>query len=126
MGILSKLFGKPKLVDKVPPPIRVNTECVSTHMDTVHPKIEKIGDFTFEYLYTSPEPITRNGDYGSVIYIRIDSDVHESVPQLAIDFLPIQQSIDAHYEKYGRLPTSVNKDVTRFLYFSLGRVFRTT
>jgi len=125
MGILSKLFGKPKLVDKVPPPIRVNTECVSKHMETLHPKIEKIGDFTFEYLYTSPEPITQNGDYGSVIYIRIGSDVHENVPQLENDFSPIQQSIDAHYAKYGKLPTNVSKDVTRFLYFNMGKVFRT-
>lgn len=122
MSIFSSMFGKP--VDKVGSNVRQNTELVDTHMTSVHSKIVKYGDFTFEYLYTSPEPISQGGTYGSVIYIKIDSPVHEYVAKLPIDLQVIQSSIDKHQKDFSALPSHLSKEMTRFLYANMGKVFR--
>ena len=62
MGFFSSIFGKP--VDKVGIQVRENTALVDSHMQATHSEFAKYGDFTFEYLYTSPEPISQSGTYG--------------------------------------------------------------
>lgn len=125
MGIFSSIFGSNKFIDKVGPNVRQNTELVGTYMKGAHDGIQKFGDFTFEYLYTSSEQITQSGLYGSVIYIRVNSPVHENVALLAVDFKDIQRSIDEHQTKFKVLPDHLSKDVTRWLYFNMGKIFRT-
>ena len=124
MGIFSSLFGKP--VDKVGSDVRQNTDLVDAHMKESHDQISEIGDFTFEYLYTSSEPITRSGDYGSVIYIRVQSPVHENVSSLPIDFKELQDSIDIHQLQNSVLPRHLSKEKTRWMYFNMGKIFRVT
>jgi len=121
MGFLSNLFGKP--VDKVSSAVRQNSAEVDLFMKEVHPKISKYGDFTFEYLYTSSEQTTP-GTYGSVIYIRIESPKHEYVATLPTDLKTIQKSIDKHQENFSSLPDHISKELTHWLYFSMGTVFR--
>lgn len=122
MGFLSSMFGKP--VDKVGADVRKNTELVDSHMKAVHIVPFQSGDFLFEYLYTSSEPITQSGIYGSVIYIRIQSPVHEHVAGLAADLAEIQSAIDAHQSKFNVLPSHLSKEKTRWMYFNLGKIFR--
>ena len=122
MGIFSSFFSKP--TDKVSVDIRLNTDLVGSYMKNTHSKIIKFGDFTFEYLYTNSEPITLNGEYGSAIYIRIESPVHEYVSTLPADFPAIQKSIDQHQKKFSTLPNNLSKEKTRWLYFNMGKVFR--
>ncbi len=123
MGIISSMFGKP--VDKVGSDVRQNTSSVDSHMNIVHSKIVKYGDFTFEYLYTTPEPITEDGAYASVIYIRIESPVHGEVSILPNDFEALQESIDKHQKDFSELPAHISKGMTRWLYFNFNKVFRT-
>ncbi len=122
MGIFSALFGKP--ADKVGIAIRENSTLVDTHMKSIHSDIVQYGDFTFEYLYTSNEPISSNGTYGSVIYIRVESPVHEFVSSLPKDFPEIQESIDKHQKQYSGLPNNISKQMTRWLYFNMTKNFR--
>ena len=124
MGIFSSMFGKP--VDKVSSQVRENTALVDSHMKATHSKVAKHGDFTFEYLYTSPEPISQSGTYGSVIYIRIESPVHEFVSTLPVDLKEIQASIDSHQKEFSSLPNNISKQITKFLYFNMGKTFRVT
>jgi hypothetical protein len=130
MGFFSSLFGSP--VDKVGSDIRENTEIVSTFMESFH-KVTEYDDFTFEYLYTASEVITQDGKYGSVIYIRIDSKVHENVAALPVDSKEIQDAIDKHQKEFKRridiamsdAPHPESKEITRWIYFSLATIFRT-
>ncbi len=122
MGILSSLFGKP--VDKVGSDVRQNTDAVDTYMKSIHASVFQSGDFIFEYLYTSSEPITQSGVYGSVIYIRIESPSHEFVAGLPVDMPDIQNSIDKHQEKFSSLPNHLSKEKTRWMYFNMGKIFR--
>jgi hypothetical protein len=124
MGFLSSLFGSPKVVDKVSSDVRLNTDQVDSYMQGVHGSDLKYGDFTFEYLYTSSEPITQSGTYGSVIYIRIESPVHDNVAALDVDTKEIQDAIDKHQEKFNVLPNHLSKDKTRWIYFNMGKKFR--
>jgi len=129
MGFLSFLFGNP--VDKVGSDIRENTERVSTYMETFH-KVTEYDDFTFEYLYTTSELITQDGKYGSAIYIRIDSKVHENVAALPVDSKEIQDAIDKHQKEFKKrlaigmsdAPHPESKEITRWLYFNLATIFR--
>ncbi len=122
MGIFSSMFRK--TADKVGIEIRQNTDLVDTYMNSVHSDIVKYDDFTFEYLYTSPEPITQDGTYGSVIYIRIESPVHENVSSLPEDLEAIQDSINKHQNDFSNLPVHISKEKTRWLYFNMSKVFR--
>jgi len=122
MGIFASVFGKP--VDKVGPEVRLNTELVDSHMRGVHSCGFQSGDFIFEYLYTSSEPITPSGGYGSVIYIRVQSPVHDSVAALPVDSREVQASIDDHRKKFSPLPNNLSRDKTRWLYFNMGKIFR--
>ena len=122
MGIFSSMFGK--TADKVGSDIRQNTELVDTHMNSIHSEILKYGDFTFEYLYTSPEPITQGGTYGSVIYICIESPVYDNVSSLPEDLEAIQDSINKHQNDFSNLPAHISKEMTRWLYFNMSKVFR--
>ena len=122
MGFLSSIFGKP--VDRVSPIIRQNTDLVDAYMKSAHENTIQLGDFTFEYLYTSSEPITQNNVFGSVIYIRIESPVHEHVAGLSENSKDIQSSIDKHQEKFSSLPNHLDKDKTRWMYFNMGKIFR--
>ena len=124
MGIFSSIFGKP--VDKVSIQIRENTALVDSHMKAKHSKVAKYGDFTFKYLYTNPEPINQVGTYGSVIYIMVESPVHEYVSSLPLDFKEIQASIDSHQKDFGSLPSNLSKEMTKWLYFNMGKKFRIT
>jgi hypothetical protein len=124
MGIFSFLFGKP--IDKVPSHIRSNTDKVDSYMRQNHPESVRFGDFTFEYLYTTCEPITQYGDYGSVIYIRIESPVNEFVSALPVDSPDIQESIKSHQLNFQVLPGSISKESTRWLYFNMGKTFLAT
>ena len=124
MGFFSSLFGKRTLVDKVPPHIRRNAEATDQWMTESFPKKTKQEDFTFEYLYTHCEPIDQSGKYGSVVYIRIESPTHEHVSNLPIGFPAIETSIDGHQKFLGTLPAHLSKEDTRFLYFSMAKVFR--
>jgi hypothetical protein len=83
-------------------------------------------DFTFEYLYTNSEPIALGGVYGSVIYIRVDSTVHESVYMLPVDTKSIQDSINEHQKNFNNLPSNLSKETTKWLYFNMGTKFRIT
>lgn len=115
-------FGKS--VDKVGSDVRENSTAADLFMKKVHSETTKYGDFTFEYLYTNSEPITPDGSYGSVIYLKIDSPVHEYVATLPTDLQAIQESIDRHQEDFGALPAHLSKGKTRWLYFSMGKIFR--
>jgi len=123
MGIFSSVFGKP--VDKVGPEVRLNTELVDAHMKVIHSNSFHSGDFIFEYLYTSSEQITSSGAFGSVIYIRVQSPVHESVAALPADSREVQASIDKHQKKFSSLPMNLSQSKTRWLYFNMGKIFRT-
>jgi hypothetical protein len=123
MGLFSSLFGKP--VDNVGAAIRENTVIVDAYMKECHSEIEEYGDFTFEYLYTTSEKINQTGDYGSVIYIRVDSPIHEHVANLPVSFSEIQEAIDEHQEDFNDLPEELSRDKTRWLYFNMMKVFRT-
>jgi|LakMenEpi03Aug12_release.lakeMendotaPanAssembly.Ray.scaffolds.fasta_scaffold1230959_1 hypothetical protein len=122
MGFFSSLFGKP--VDKVGSHVRQNSNAVSAYMKNVHSNVCTFGDFNFEYLYTSSELISQNGEYGSVIYIRIESPKHEFVAALPADNKEIQKSIDKHQSKFSSLPDDLSKDKTRWMYFNMGTIFR--
>jgi hypothetical protein len=122
MGVFSSIFGKP--ADKVSSQVRENTALVDLHMQTAHAKVVMYGDFTFEYLYTSPEPVTQGGTYGSVIYITVESPVHEYVSNLPVDFSEIQKAIDSHQKDFSSLPSNLSKELTKWLYFNMGKVFR--
>lgn len=122
MGIFSSLFGKP--VDKVGSDVRLNTDAVDAYMKNTHASVFESGDFTFEYLYTNPEPITQSGVYGSVIYIRIESPSHEFVAGLPVDMPEIQASIDRHQQQFSTLPNHLSKEKTRWMYFNMGKIFR--
>jgi hypothetical protein len=122
MGILSSLFGKP--IDKVGSDVRQNTNAVEAYMKNTHASVFQAGDFNFEYLYTSSEPITQGGVYGSVIYIRIESPSHEFVAGLPVDMPEIQKSIDKHQQKFGALPSHLSNEKTRWMYFNMGKIFR--
>lgn len=124
MGIFSSLFGKP--VDKVPLSIRQNTDAVDAYMKEIHTDIVQFGDFTFEYLYTTSELITTNGEYGSAIYVRIESPVHEFVSTLPVDSPDIQNSIKLHQSQFKSLPNFLSKESTRWLYFNMGTIFFVT
>ncbi len=121
MGIFSLLFGKP--VDKVSSDIRTNSSRVETYMDTF-PKDFVYGDFTLSYFYTNSEPIAHGGVYGSVIYMMIDSPVHQFVSTLPVDYPDLQEAIDKHQEKFKNFPSSITKEKTKWLYFNMGKVFR--
>jgi len=121
-GGLMGFFGKP--ADKVGADVRQNSILVDLFMKDVHPKTTKYGDFTFDYLYTSSEPISQSGNFGSVIYIKIESPVHEYVAVLPVDSKELQESIDKHQESFKILPPHLLKEKTRWLYFSMGTVFR--
>ena len=123
MGIFSSIFGKP--IDKVSIEIRKNTELVKSYMENTHSEIITYGDFTFEYMYTTSELITKGGGYGSVIYIRIESNVHEFLPSLPDNFEPIQESIERHLRDFNNLPNNLSKEKTRWLYFNSGKIFHT-
>ena len=122
MGIFSALFGKP--IDRVGPIVRSNTDQVDTFLKSSHPKSLELGDFTFEYLYTASEPINENGDFGSVIYIRIESSIHKEVSKLPFDDKQIQSAIDEHQNLHGSIPPNLLKDKTRWLYFNMSTIFR--
>ena len=122
MGIFSSLFGKP--VDKVGSDVRKNTDAVDAYMKNIHSSVFESGDFNFEYLYTSSEPITQSGVYGSVIYIRIESPLHEFVNVLPVDMPEIQNSIDKHQQKFSALPNHLPNEKIRWLYFNMGKIFR--
>ena len=125
MGFFSSLFGSP--VDKVASEIRLNTERVSIFMETFQ-KVTEYDDFTFEYLYTTSELITQDGEYGTVIYIRIDSKVHKNVAALPVDSKEIQDAIDKHQKEFKRridMALPETKEITRWLYFNLATMFRT-
>jgi len=122
MGFFNSLFGKP--VDKVSSDIRQNSTSVDLFLNKIHSNIVQYGDFTFQYLYTNSEPIAQGGIYGSVIYIRIESTVHESLYQLPIDTKAIQDSIDKHQNDFKALPDNLLKDKTRWIYFNMGTKFR--
>jgi len=122
MGIFSSIFGKP--VDKVGGQVRQNTALVESHMKNVYSQNETYGDFELQYLYTSSEPISRVGEYGSVIYIRIESPAHEFVSALPADMPEIQRAIDEHQKKVQSFPSGISKDITKFLYFNMGKIFR--
>ena len=122
MGIFSSMFGKP--VDKVSSQVRENTALVDLYMKSAHSNVAKYEDFTFEYLYTSPEPVTQGGTYGSVIYIRVESPVHEYVSTLPVDLAAIQTAIDSHQKDFSSLPNNLSKELTKWLYFNMGKVFR--
>ena len=124
MGFLSSLFGSGKKVDKVGADVRMNTDQVDSYMKEAHSEEFNYGDFTFEYLYTSSEPITQSGVYGSVIYIRIESPVHEYVAKLDVDKLEIHEAIDKHQDKFKHLPNHLSKEKTRWMYFNMGKIFR--
>jgi hypothetical protein len=115
-------FGKK--VDKVSSEIRENTTAVDSHLKKIHSNSASYDNFTFEYLYTSSEPISQFGDYGSVIYMRVDSPVHQPVYSLPVDSQAIQHAIDKHQKTYNALPTNLSKDKTRWIYFNMGTVFR--
>ena len=121
MGLFSSLFGKP--IDNVGAAIRENTVAVKAYMKECHSEIEEYGDFTFEYLYTTSEKINQVGDYGSVIYIRVDSPIHEHVANLPVSFSEIQEAIDEHQEDFNDLPEETSRDKTRWLYFRAGECF---
>ena len=122
MGFFSSLFGKP--IDKVGSDVRQNTDAVDGYMKNIHASVFESGDFTFEYLYTSSEPITQSGAYGSVIYIRVESPSHEFVSVLSVDLPEIQTSIDKHQQKFNVLPNHLSKEKTRWMYFNMGKIFR--
>jgi len=124
VGIFSSLFGSGKVVDKVPPEVRQNTEAVGVYMKSAHETTLAFGDFTFSYLYTSSEPITQGGVYGSVIYIKVDSPVHENIAGLEADSKDVQHSIDKHQAKFKVLPNHLSKEKTRWMYFNMGKIFR--
>lgn len=124
MGFFSSIFGKPTLVDKVPPHIRQNAAVVGEWIRSSFPKKIKHGDFTFEYLYTHCEPIDQNGKYGAVVYICIESLVHEYVSNLPIGFPKLDTAINEHRARFNNLPSNISKGDTRFLYFNMGKVFR--
>jgi len=85
LGIFSSLFGSGKVVDKVAPEVRRNTEAVGVYMKSAHETKSAFSDFTFSYLYTISEPITQGGVYGSVIYTKVDSPVHANIAGLEAD-----------------------------------------
>ncbi len=122
MSFFSSLFSK--AIDKVSVDIRLNSDLVNSHMENIHSEIVDFGDFTFEYLYTNSEPITLDGKYGSAIYIRIESPVHDYVSNLPVDLPTLQKSIDQHQKKFSALPNNLSKEKTRWLYFNMGKVFR--
>jgi hypothetical protein len=124
MGILNGLFGKP--VDRVGDDVRQNSVAADKYLKKAHSEIIQYGDFTFEYLYTNSEPISQGGAFGSVIYIMIESPVHEFVSTLPVDFLEIQESIDKHQENFQVLPDYLSVEKTRWLYFNMGKNFRAT
>ena len=108
MGFFSSLFGSP--------------------VDKVFQKVTEYDDFTFEYLYTTSELITQDGEYGTVIYIRIDSKVHKNVAALPVDSKEIQDAIDKHQKEFKRridMALPETKEITRWLYFNLATMFRT-
>lgn len=122
MGFFKSLFGKP--VDKVSSDVRQNSISVGLFLSKAHSNIVQYGDFTFQYLYTNSEPIAQGEIYGSVIHIRIESPVHESLYQLPIDTKTIQDSIDKHQNDFKSLPDNLSKDKTRWIYFNNGTKFR--
>jgi hypothetical protein len=124
MGLLSALFGKPKLVDKVPSDIRQISRDVEVHMQQVHANMQRAGDFTFEYLYTHCEPVDSHGPYAPVIYIRVDSPIHQYVCQLPVNSVDIQAAIDKHQAEFGEFPENLPKARIRWLYFNMHVAFR--
>ena len=123
MGIFSSLFKPP--ADPVPQDVRKNSDLTDAYMKASHPKSIAIGDFIFEYLYTSNEPIDQAGTFGSVAYIRIGSDVHSNVFTLPADWKPLQVAIDEHQKAVLPLPAFISANKTRWLYFNMAKVFRT-
>jgi hypothetical protein len=124
MGIFSKIFGKP--IDKVGQEIRSNTDWLDGYMQEVHSEVIQYSDFTFEYLYTTSEQITENGDYGSVIYIRVERSNGEDLSSVSHDDQPIQKSIDKHQEEFGSIEGLPCPNKTRWLYFNMRTIFRAT
>jgi hypothetical protein len=124
MGIFTSLFGKP--ADRVGGAVRRNSELVDAHMKKTHSVTTDYGDFRFEYLYTSSELVSQDGTYGSVIYIRVESSKHECVSSLPRDFRALQDSISEHQNDCGHLPNTLSKEMTRWLYFNMGTIFRIT
>jgi hypothetical protein len=122
MGILSSLFGK--RTDKVGDQIRENSAIVDSIMKECHSEPAEYDDFVFEYLYTNSEPISDDAEYGSVIYIRVTSPVHEHVSNLPTDFRAIQEAINDHQSDFADLPEGVLREKTRWLYFNMMKVFR--